>query len=134
MATAEEDERWLAAEVGRLTVERTSLLLELEASRDEVSALHSQVGKDKEAKVEDYRKPWSRFFTYGYECFAFKHSIRGDRPRIPDGMLDSTHPLPSKFFENLGRPLAPIAAEAKVVEVHLGKEAKDSMEGIVIEE
>ena len=54
LAAAKEDQRRLEAEVSHLTVERTSLLLELETSRDEVSALHAQVGKDKEAMVEDY--------------------------------------------------------------------------------
>ena len=52
----EEDERGLEAEVAHLTSERTSLLLKLETSIDEVSALHSQVGKDKKAMVEDYQK------------------------------------------------------------------------------
>ena len=32
----------------------------------------------------------------------FKHSICGDQPGIPDGMPDSTDPLPPKFFANLG--------------------------------
>ena len=50
---AEEDQRGLEAEVSCLTVEGASLLLELKASRDEVSTLHSQAGKDKEAMVED---------------------------------------------------------------------------------
>ena len=54
LAAAEEDQRRLEAEVSHLTVERTSFLLELETSRDEVFALHAQVGKDKEAMVEDY--------------------------------------------------------------------------------
>ena len=40
MAT-EKDEHELEAEVACLSVERTLLLLELEASKDEVSALHS---------------------------------------------------------------------------------------------
>ena len=55
LAAVKEDGRGLEAEVDRLMVEETSLLLELEASRDEVSALHSQEGKgkDKEAMVED---------------------------------------------------------------------------------
>ena len=54
LAATEEDGRGLEAEFARLTVERTSLLLELDASRDEVSALHSQASKDKEVVVEDY--------------------------------------------------------------------------------
>ena len=41
LAAAEEDVRRLEAEVARLTVEQTLLLLELEASKDEVSSLHS---------------------------------------------------------------------------------------------
>ena len=94
-------------EVTGLTVERTSLLLELRASKDKVSALHSQVGKEKEAMVEVYQKPLEHIFTYGYGCCVFKHGIHGDRLRIPDGMPDSTVPLPPKIFENLGGPLAP---------------------------
>ena len=53
LVTAKEDGLELEAEVARLTVERASLLLELKASKDEVSALHSQAGKDKEAMLED---------------------------------------------------------------------------------
>ena len=41
LAAVEEDRRGLKAKVSRMTVERTSLLLKLETSRDEVSALHS---------------------------------------------------------------------------------------------
>ena len=66
MAAAEEDGRRLEAEVARLAVERTSLLLELGASKDEVSSLHSQAGKDKEAMEEDYQKALELIFAYGY--------------------------------------------------------------------
>ena len=52
----EEDGHRLEAEITHLTVERTSLLLELEASKDEVSSLHSQAGKDKGSMEEDYQK------------------------------------------------------------------------------
>ena len=78
LAVAEEDERGLEAKVACLMVEQTSLLLELETSRDEVSSLHSQAGKDKEAMMEDYYKVLEQIFTYGYGCCAFKHGIRGD--------------------------------------------------------
>ena len=54
LAAVEEDGHGLEAEVTCLTVKRMTLLRELEASRDEVFALHYQVGKDKEAMVEDY--------------------------------------------------------------------------------
>ena len=56
LTSAEEDGRGLEDEVAHLTVERTSLLLDLEASRDEVFVLYSQASKDKEAMVEDYKK------------------------------------------------------------------------------
>ena len=39
-------------------------------------------------------------FAYGYECCAFKHNICGDHPEVPDGMLDSSVPLPPEFFAN----------------------------------
>ena len=51
---AEEARRKAEAETFRLEVERKSLLLELGAAKDEVSFLHSQAAKDKEAMEEDY--------------------------------------------------------------------------------
>ena len=98
LATTEEDGCRLEIEVALLEVERTSLLLELEASKDEVSSLHFQVGKDKKAMEEDYQKALEKIFAYGYGCCAFKHSIRDDLLRIPNGMPNSTDPLPLEFF------------------------------------
>ena len=46
LAATKEDGPRLEAEVTHLTVERTSLLLDLEASMDEVFDLHSQADKD----------------------------------------------------------------------------------------
>ena len=62
LAAAEEDRHRLEVELAHLAIERTSLLLELKASNDEVSSLHSQASKDKEAMEEDYQKAWSLFF------------------------------------------------------------------------
>ena len=56
LAVAKEDGHRLDAEVAHLVVERTLFLLKLEESKDEVSSLHSQASKDKEAMVEDYQK------------------------------------------------------------------------------
>ena len=64
----------------------------------------------------------------------FIHGIRGDRPRILDGMLDFVDPLPTEFFANLGCPLAPTADEAKVADVHLVETATDPVEGAIVEE
>ena len=67
----------------------------------------------------------------------FKHGIRGDRPRIPDGMPESIDPLPPKFFGNLRcppPPLAPTLIEAKPAEAHLVEKTKDPVEGAVVGE
>ena len=48
LAVAKEDERRSKAEIALLRVEQMPLLLEHEASKDEVSSIHSQVGKDRE--------------------------------------------------------------------------------------
>ena len=129
LAVAEEDGHRLEAGVAHLVVEQTSLLLKLETSKYEVSSLHSQTSKDKEAMEEDYQKALKLIFAYGYGCCAFKHSICGDQPGIPDGMPDSTDPLPPEFFCNPS-PLV----EVKAVEVDLGEVAKDPEEDVVAKE
>ena len=75
--------------------------------------------------VEDYLKALEQIFAYGYGCCVFKHSIRGDRPRIPNGMSDSTDPLPLDFHP-------PIKVEA--AKVHPVEAEKDPVEGAVAEE
>ena len=75
-------------------------MLELGATMDEVSSLHSQAGKDKEAMEENYQKALKLIFSYGYGCCVFKHNICGDQPEVPDGMPDSPDPLPQNFFAN----------------------------------
>ena len=134
LAVAEEDGRKLEAEVSSLAVERTSLLLERGASKDEVSSFHSQAGKDKEAMEEDYQKALGLMFSYGYGCCAFKHSIYSDQPGIPDDMPDSADPLPLEFFMNPRCPPALTVVKVKAVEVDLGEVAKDSGEDVVEEE
>ena len=88
------------AEVARPEVEQTSLMLEIGAVKDEVSSLQSQAGKDKAAMEEDYQKALKLIFTYGYRCWMFKHNIYGDQPEVPEGIPDSSDPLPQKFFVN----------------------------------
>ena len=69
-------------------------------AKDELSSLHSQAGKDKEAMEENYRKALEMIFAYGYGCCVFKHNICGDHPEVLDGMPDSFGPLRPKFFVN----------------------------------
>ena len=89
-----------------LEVERISLLLEIGEAKDEVSSLHSQVRKDKEAMDKDYQKALELIFAYGYGCCVFKHNICGDQPEVPDGMPNSSSPLPSEFLMNPRCPLS----------------------------
>ena len=95
---AEEAKRKAKAKVAHLEAERTSPLLEIGAAKDEVSFLHSQASKDKEAMEEDYQKALELIFAYGYRCCVFKHNICGDQPKVPDGMPDSSSPTPSTCF------------------------------------
>ena len=53
----------MEAETTLLEVERTSLLLELGATKNEVSSLHSQAGRDKEAMEEEYHKALEMIFA-----------------------------------------------------------------------
>ena len=55
LATTEEGRRKVEGKTARLEVEWTSLLLEHRETKDEVSSLHSQVGRDKEAMEEEYQ-------------------------------------------------------------------------------
>ena len=120
----EEARRKADVEAASLEVERTSLLLEIEATKNEVSSLHSYACKDKEAKEEDYKKALELIFAYGYGCCVFKHNICGDNPEVPDGMPDSSDPISPEFFVNpkCSPPLA--AIEATTVEVFQRKAAK----------
>ena len=84
--------------------------------------------------VEDYQKALEQNFAYGYECYVFKHGIRGDQPRIPDGMPDYIDPFPVEFFVNPGCPPPPTSVEGKALEVHTVEKVKDPAEGVVVEE
>ena len=53
-AVAEEARRKAKSMASRLEVDQTSLVLKLGATKDKVSYLQSQAGKDKEAMEEEY--------------------------------------------------------------------------------
>ena len=119
----EKNGRRLEAEVARLEVERTSLLLELKASKDEVSSFHSQAGK-----------PWSRFSLMATDVACSNTtSVTTSKGFRMACLTLPTHFLQS-FFVNLRCPPAPTTIVAKAAEVHLGEEAKDPVEVVVAEE
>ena len=115
-----------------LEVKQTSLLLEPEETKDEVSSLHSQAVRDKEAMEEEYQKALEVIFAYGYRCCVFKYNIFGDHPEVPKGMPISVDPLPLEFFVNLDYPPPPppiqATAEATATEASPSKMAKEPME------
>ena len=111
-----------------MEVERISLLLELGVTKDKVSSLHSQVGKDKEAMEEEYQKALKVIFYYRYGCCVFKHNICRDHSKVSDGMPDSTDPLPAKFFINPRCPLFQAAAKATTTEAPPSETDKEPKE------
>ena len=125
LAVAEESKHKAKAETVCLEVERTSLLLELRAVKDEVSFLQSQAGKDKEAMEEDYQKALEVIFAYGYSRCMFKHNICGSQPEVPNSMPDSSNPLPPKFFVKPRCSLALVVTEATATAVDLIEPTKD---------
>ena len=69
-------------EASHLAVGRVSLFLELETSKDEVSALQAQAFKKKKALEEAYEEGFDVIFNYGYGCCAFAHNICGSQPMV----------------------------------------------------
>ena len=55
----------------------------------------------------------------------FKHNISNNNPEVPNGMPDSSDPLPLKFFVNPRCPLVPTATKATATEVDQSEAAKE---------
>ena len=114
LATSGESWRKAEEEANRLTDERVSLLLELGASKDELSAFQAEASKEKKTLEEAFDTSFHVIFNYGYGCCAFAHNICGSKPGIPDGMSDTSKPLPPEFFINPQCPLGVVLVEAVV--------------------
>ena len=100
LAIAEEARRKAEDEASRLVFERVSLLLELRTSKDEMFALQEQALKEKKALEEAYEEGFDMIFNYGYGCCAFTHNIFRSQLMVPDGIPDTSKPLPPEFFIN----------------------------------
>ena len=123
LAASEEAKCKAESKTARLEVERTSLLLQIRAVKDEVCFLQSQAVKNKEAMEEDYQKALEEIFSYGYGCCVFKHNICGDHPEVPKGVPDSSILLPLEFFADPRCPLVLAAIEDTTTEGHLSEVA-----------
>ena len=126
-AVAEEARSKAEAEASHLEVEQTSFLLEIGAAKDEVSSFHSQASKDKEITEEDYQKALEVIFFLWLLVLCFQNNINicGDQPEVPDGMPDSSDPLPPEFFVSPKCPPVLAAIEDTSVEAHPNKVAKE---------
>ena len=100
LAASGEACRTVEEEASRLTDERVSLLVELRASKDEMSAFRTEVAKEKKASEAEYDAGFEAIFNYGYGCCTFMHNIWGSKPKIPNGMLGTLEPLTPEFFVN----------------------------------
>ena len=129
---AEEVRRKAEVEATYHKVERTSLLLEIGAAKDEISSLHSQADKDKEAMEEDFQMALEVIFSYGYEHCAFKQNICGDQPEVPNDMPDSSNLLPPEFFVSPKCPPVPTATKNTTVKAHPSEAAKELEENAIV--
>ena len=93
-------EAWKKAEeeANHMTDERVSLLLELGASKDELSAFPAEASKEKKALEVAFDAGFDVIFNYSYGCCAFAYNICGSKPQILTGMPDTSKSLPLKFF------------------------------------
>ena len=127
MATSEEAWRKAEEEVSRLTNERVSLLVELGASKDELSTFRAEVSKEKKSLEVEYAAGLEVIFNYGYGCCAFVHNICGSKPGIPAGMPGTSNPLPPEFFVNPRCPLGAVPGEAAAaLEADISEEVESS--------
>ena len=90
--------------LSHVEAERKSLLLELEASKGEVSSLHARESKDREDMVKDYYGSLELILVYSYGCCAFKNNIYGDLTEIPDGIPDYANQFLYNFLSTQGAP------------------------------
>ena len=110
-----------------LTDERLSLIMELGASTDELSAFQAKVTMEKKVMEEEFDASGDVIFNYGYGCCVFAHNICGSEPMIPAGMPDTTKPLPPEFFINPRCPLSASFDLPSVVDIRKEPSAKSPL-------
>ena len=93
LAASGEAYRTAEKEASRLTDEWVSLLVELGASKDELSAFRAEVAKENKALEAEYDVVFEAIFNYEYGCCAFAHNICGSKPKIPDRIPGTLEPL-----------------------------------------
>ena len=75
LVVTEEACRKADEENGRLTDERLSLLMELEATKDDFTAFREKTSLEKTAMEVEFDASSDVIFNYSYGCCAFAHNI-----------------------------------------------------------
>ena len=125
-AVAEKAKRKAEAEATRLDVDISPTRDWGGQGRGILSPLRSRQRQG--TMEEDYQKALEVIFSYGYGCCVFKHNICGDPPEVPNGMPDSSDPLPPKFFVSHRCPPVQATIEDTTVEEHPSEVAKEPEE------
>ena len=110
-------------EISHLTDKRVSLLIDLGANKDELSTFRAEVSKERKASEEAFDASFDVIFNYSYGCCAFAHNICGSKPGIPDGMPDTSKPLPPEVFINPICPSGVVPVEGAVALEEVTSEA-----------
>ena len=95
-----------------LTDKRLLLIMELGASKEELSAFQAKMTKERKAMEAKFDTSSDVIFDFGYGCCSFVHNICESKPMIPAGMPDRSKPLPSEFFIN---PRCPSSASSALL-------------------
>ena len=87
LAVVREARRKAEEEIFHLTDERLSLIMELGAGKEELSAFQAKATMERKAMEEEFDSSSNVIFNYGYGCYAFAHNICESKPMIPAGCL-----------------------------------------------
>ena len=104
LAATREACRKAEEEICRLTDERLTLIMELEAGKEELSAFQEKATMERKAMEEEFDTSSDVIFDYSYGCCAFAHNICGSKLMILAEMPDTSKPLPLEFFYQFPMP------------------------------
>ena len=100
LVVAKEACRKVKKENGHLMDERLSLLVELGATKEDFADFWEKSFAERSTLEAEFDASSDKIFNYGYGCCAFAHDIRGSKPKIHTGMLDTSTPITHEFFMN----------------------------------
>ena len=111
-------------ENGHLADEKVSLIIELEALKDDFATFRDKAAADREAIEVEFDSSSNTLFNYIYGCCIFMHNICGSEPQIPEGMPNPSVPLTAEFFANPSCPPSASAIASSLDPVAVSGEAR----------